>query len=91
MDPSLFDIQVTTAAWKGYCVRTIGQGATVSDALSDAAKGIGAPFRPKQDGRRPELTSITMQRPDGTRFNIEPNALKFCGSPEALEAARKES
>jgi hypothetical protein len=83
-----FEIKAYGRGWGGYCIVAIGQGATVNDALRDAEKIVGAPFRPKQTGQDPELASLTIERPDGSRFNMDPRCARVAGFPEALEVGR---
>ena len=47
-------------------MRCLGQGHTVSEALSDASKAILVPFRPKNDGKQREDPRAAVFLPDGT-------------------------
>lgn len=41
-------------------IKCIGQGHTVIEALNDAAKAIGTPFRPKSDGKTGHETKVAV-------------------------------
>lgn len=90
MDQRHFQIRASRDGWEGYAVVAIGQGTTVNEALADAAKLIGHSFRPKQEGRTAILMSVTLERPDGSRFNLHTDQLKECVSSADLEAAKYE-
>lgn len=83
-----FTIKATAPAWGGYCAVVLGQGTQVKEALADASKLLGSPFRPKQDGRQPELLTVTIERPDGSRFNVDAEMLKMASTAEILESIK---
>lgn len=89
MDQRHFQIRASRDGWDGYAVVAIGQGTTVNEALAEAAKLIGHSFRPKQDGRTAILMSVTLERPNGSRFNVHPERLANCGTAEELEEAKE--
>jgi hypothetical protein len=89
MTPATFEIKAGTRAWGDYRVVVLGSGATVNEALSDASKLVGSSFRPKQDGRQGIQLNVTIERPDGTRFNITPERLKLAIDSQDLEDAKE--
>ncbi len=74
--------------WGGYRAIVLGDGVEISAALKDASNIIGSAYRPKQDGRVQIQLNVTIERPDGTRFNVHPDKLKECFCAADLEAAR---
>jgi hypothetical protein len=82
-----YTIKVYSKAWGESCAVMLGQGSNINEALRDAAKEVGASFRPKQDGRAGELSNIHFERRDGTHFLVRPGNLKFVMTPQALEDA----
>ena len=86
-----FTIKAFGRNWDGYCVIAIGNGESVNDALKDAANLIGSTFRPKQDGRESTIISVTIERPDGSRFNVAPLCARISESAEELEAGAVQS
>lgn len=81
-----FEIKIFAKEWGGACAVVLGDGFTAADGLKDAAGLIGSAFRPKQDGRLGKLFTVTMERPDGSRFNVHPERLKTAQSLAELEA-----
>lgn len=47
----------------------LGQGETMQDAVKDGLSVIGKPFRPKQDGKERELTTLGVKLPSGEWVN----------------------
>lgn len=81
-------IKIYPDHWKPYAVLVRGDGYWLDGMLKDAAEGVGAVFRPKQDGRAPELLSIAIEAPDGLTFLVDPRAAKRCKTGAELFAAR---
>ena len=75
-EPTQFQIRVFHPRLKGDCVVVLGDGRFVDDALKDAAGHICMPFRPKQDGRSPELLKAALMRPDGSCYSLTKDELK---------------
>lgn len=72
----MFQITIGHRAFGGDVAVVLGQGDFIDGALKDAAGLIAMPFRPKQDGRQPQLLNITMRRPDGTQYSATKDELK---------------
>lgn len=81
-------IKVYPPSWGGCCALVRGDGETINQALKDASEGLGATFRPKQDGRTPILLNLAIEAPNGERFSISPATAKTARSFADLWAAR---
>lgn len=88
--PELKTWQITAGrkGWDGYVVVALGTGASVNDALRDAAGGIGASFRPKQSGQTGTQLNVTIRRPDGSQFNVPPAKVLECETAAQLEQSK---
>lgn len=64
----MFEIYVRNPVTK-ETAKFLGQGTNLKDAVKDGLDGIGKPFRPKQDGKERELTSLGVKLPTGEWVN----------------------
>lgn len=72
-----FEIRILHRKFDGAYIRVLGDGRTPNDALKDASELLFQVFRPKQDGRPPDLTPATLVRPDGSMYSLTKDEIRL--------------